>query len=218
MRRRRDQRRRQGRRRGSGAALHVPTSDLWLFDASPDDEGSSNTRRWSRVLIGGAAPEARAYHAAAPSADAIVIFGGTDALGNRLDDVWALRLGRRGGAMRWSELRGASTSAFAPSYSRIMHTMLTLSPLSTDALVFGGLDGNNRVKREIRRLQPANCDADAHDSDGIEGDACLPCMPGTVSAPKPGGGVVCEPCAPGWLSWRRAPRAACHARRGRIRT
>ena len=105
----------------------------------------------------------------------IVIFGGTDALGNRLDDVWALRLGRRGGAMRWSELRGASTSAFAPSYSRIMHTMLTLSPLSTDALVFGGLDGNNRVKREIRRLQPANCDADAHDSDEIEGDACLPC-------------------------------------------
>ena len=185
---------------GGGAALHVPTSDLWLFDASPDDEGSSNTRRWSRVLVGGAAPEARAYHAAAPSADAIVIFGGTDALGNRLDDVWALRLGRRGGAMRWSELRGASTSAFAPSYSRIMHTMLTLSPLSTDALVFGGLDGNNRVKREIRRLQPANCDADAHDSDEIEGDACLPCMPGTVAAPKPGGGVVCEPCAPGWLS------------------
>ena len=150
------------------------------------------------------------------SADAIVIFGGTDALGNRLDDVWALRLGRRGGAMRWSELRGASTSAFAPSYSRIMHTMLTLSPLSTDALVFGGLDGNNRVKREIRRLQPASCDADAHDSD-VEGDACLPCMPGTVAAPKPGGGVVCEPCAPGWLWRRRAPRAACHARRGRIR-
>ena len=98
------------------------------------------------MLVGGAAPEARAYHAAAPSADAIVIFGGTDALGNRLDDVWAPASG--GAAVRCGGAAARRVDvAFAPSYSRIMHTMLTLSPLSTDALA-GGLDGNNRVKRD----------------------------------------------------------------------
>ena len=126
---------------GSGAALHVPTSDLWLFDASPDDEGSSSTRRWSRVLIGGAAPEARACHAAAPSADAIVIFGGTDALGNRLDDVWALRLGRRGGAMRWSELRGVDVGVRA----------IVLSDHAHHAHAVAALDRRARLRRPGRQ-------------------------------------------------------------------
>jgi len=68
----------------------------------------------------------------------MLVFGGVDAQGETLNDLWALRLP----SLTWALLRPLDTSILAPYFSRSRHSAVPLPPPATDLLLFGGLSGD----------------------------------------------------------------------------
>jgi Galactose oxidase, central domain len=59
-------------------------NDTWLFDIS--------TRKWTELQCTGSIPPPRCSHAAALVCDVMYVFGGVDADGRYLDDLFGLNL------------------------------------------------------------------------------------------------------------------------------
>ena len=78
---------------------------------------------------------------------------GTGIGGAALSDMWVLRHGE------WSELPpagGAPTDVFAPFFARTRMSAVGL-PLSTEVLLFGGLDGYGEFRSTVDLVSPPVC-------------------------------------------------------------
>ena len=217
-----------GMSRGSGvrtsarAALR-PSDELWAF--TPEAGG-----RWEEVVRRsfGSWPEARAFHTALVRADALLMYGGVNVGGHTLSDLWIFTLPTRS----WSLLRAVELTNAAPFVRRAWHTVVPTDAFSSDALVYGGLEGGltAQVHADLIRLTPPSCSPTSppHSELAVHqlSSACINCPAGTAALPRPparanstataasqrptdypeddegASGGQCRPCPRGWLSTR----------------
>ncbi len=104
-------------------------NDIWALDLS-------GTLTWAELAPDGPLPSPRQRHTAIydPTLDRMIVFGGSDANGTELDEVWALSLG---GTLAWAQLSPGGTPPPARAYHAAVH-----DPASNRMLVFGGSDGS----------------------------------------------------------------------------
>ena len=223
-----------GMSRGSGARLSSlraalrPSDELWAF--TPEGGG-----RWEEVVRRSYErrvwPEARAFHTALVRADALLLYGGVNVGGHTLSDVWIFTLPSRA----WSLLRPVDDTNAAPFVRRAWHTVVPTDAFSSDALVYGGLEGGltAQVHADLIRLTPPSCSPASPQAERAA--ACINCPAGTAALPRPPARAnstataaasqratddsgdddgddasrgQCRPCPKGWLSTRPGT-AAC---------
>jgi len=193
-------------REGDQTSRFGVSSDVWEVNAA--------TGEWRAVKAAGP-PRGRAFHTATAVGEAMLVFGGVDAQGETLNDLWALHVSTVLGT-RWAELRPLSDSRMRLFLGRSRHTAVPLFG-STNLLLYGGLSGfgtsvnaplaSSRPEPFVR-LAPPNCaaaSAPAFATNGTAGGgepagegrltellACVPCLAGTRALPASavGGGAA----------------------------
>ena len=126
-------------RLGAGSADEY-LDDLHVLDAT------DGAMTWRRLLRGASAswPQRRAFHTATAVGEAMLVFGGVDAQGETLNDLWALHVSTVVGT-QWAELRPLSDSRMRLFLGRSRHTAVPLFG-STNLLLYGGLSGPGKPR------------------------------------------------------------------------
>jgi hypothetical protein len=131
----------------NGASSNGKRNDAWMIERTPPRPSIPTDSTWQWVNLSPAAdsthgtPTARSDHTAIchPVDSSVVIYGGVDASGNALQDVWRLRPSGAG----WAWKRVMETSAPGERYG---HTATYLPPGDGDPnhrmVVFGGRDAS----------------------------------------------------------------------------
>jgi len=133
-----------GIRFGHTAAYDVRSNRMIMFGGSPNDVwvltnangvGGSD---WVQHTPLGTPPPARGYHSAVydPGSNRLIVFGGEDASGTPLNDVWVLDTANSVGTPVWIPIEPAPGARPAP---RWLHTAV-YDPGSNRMIVFGGAD------------------------------------------------------------------------------
>jgi len=111
-------------------------SDVWALDLS-----TPGAESWTQLSPAGTLPAARSYHSAiydAPNAR-MIVFGGSDADYERLNDVWALDLSAPG-AESWTQLSPSGT----PPAARSEHGAI-YDTSNGRMIVLGGFDAGREI-------------------------------------------------------------------------
>ena len=128
-------------REGDQTSRFGVSSDMWEVNAA--------TGEW-RAVKAAVPPRGRAFHTATAVGEAMLVFGGVDAQGETLNDLWALHVSTVLGT-QWAELRPLSDSRMRLFLGRSRHTAVPLFG-STNLLLYGGLSGSGKRRNGIRVL------------------------------------------------------------------
>ena len=114
-----------GRQRMLVFAGWLGTPQVWSFDLA-------GSPAWTQVATTGTPPSMRRWPAVIddPNGDRLIVYGGLDAVGSKLNDVWQLTLG---GTPTWTELHPAGTAPTA----RYRPSAID-DPVGARMLIFGG--------------------------------------------------------------------------------
>ncbi|EOD09390.1 hypothetical protein EMIHUDRAFT_448337 [Emiliania huxleyi CCMP1516] len=177
-------------REGDQSSRSGVSSDVWEVNAA--------TGEW-RAVKAAVPPRGRAFHTATAVGEAMLVFGGVDAQGETLNDLWALHVSTVVGT-QWAELRPLSDSRMRLFLGRSRHTapFVRLAPpncaaASAPAFATNGTAGGGEPAGEGRLTELL---------------ACVPCLAGTRALPASavdggaagGRGDVCQLCPAGWLT------------------
>jgi hypothetical protein len=107
--------------------------DVWILDHA---SGVGGTPTWVEVNVAGASPAERSEHVAAYDVahNRMIIFGGDEAPGTPLNDLWVLaHADGNGGTSQWVKLKATGTPPSATGFEAA-----TYDPKSNRLTVFGG--------------------------------------------------------------------------------
>ena len=218
-----------------GGGINGTLNDTWTISAPPlapplaysdDDRGVDDgvdnrgeggaELQWVLPEVSGTPPSPRAYHSACgrlnyaeDGLEQLLVFGGTGAAG-RLNDLHILHFP----SMHWTSPR-CDESGAPPPTPRCWHTCAAICPAASTAfgmVVFGGVDGNGRERRDAFLLRPLTSveppeGAAPVDPKGGKGGKAPPPAKGGKGAPPPAEGEEEEDTRPLDFIWEQLPEA-----------